>query len=66
MIYFGILIAFSMLGSIMGALTLLPAIILIKNKKYKAIKTDGKNKEFKKELFRIEKVKKEVPMLHES
>ncbi len=34
MIWFGILIAFSMLGSSMGALTLLPAIILIENKKY--------------------------------
>ncbi len=34
MIYFGILIALSMLGSSMGALTLLPAIILISNKRY--------------------------------
>jgi predicted RND superfamily exporter protein len=33
MIYFGILIALSMLGSSMGALTLLPSIILIGNKK---------------------------------
>ncbi len=35
MIYFGILIALSMLGSSMGALTLLPSIILIGTKKYK-------------------------------
>ncbi len=34
MIYFGILIALSMLGSSMGALTLLPAIILISKKRY--------------------------------
>ncbi len=33
MIYFGILIALSMLGSSMGALTLLPSIILISRKK---------------------------------
>ncbi len=32
-IYFGILIALSMLGSSMGALTLLPAILLLKNKR---------------------------------
>ena len=32
MIYFGILIAFSMLGSSLGALTLLPALFLIKSK----------------------------------
>ncbi|NOX86934.1 MAG: RND family transporter [Chlorobi bacterium] len=35
MIYFGILIALSMLGSSMGALTLLPSIILIGVRKYK-------------------------------
>ena len=34
-IYFGILIALSMFGSSMGALTLLPAILLLKNKKKK-------------------------------
>ncbi len=35
MIYFGALIAFSMLGSSMGALTLLPVTLLIGNKKLK-------------------------------
>ncbi len=34
-VYFGILIALSMLGSSMGALTLLPSIILLKNKNAK-------------------------------
>lgn len=38
MIYFGILIALSMLGSSMGALTLLPSIILIGNKNREAEK----------------------------
>jgi len=32
MIYFGIIIALSMLGASMGALTLLPSIILIEHK----------------------------------
>ena len=35
MIYFGIIIALSMFGASMGALTLLPSIILIENKKKK-------------------------------
>lgn len=43
MIYFGVLIAFSMLGSSMGALTLLPAIILIEDKKYKTVHADKKS-----------------------
>lgn len=34
MIYFGLLIAFSMLGSALGSLTLLPAVILTENKKF--------------------------------
>jgi predicted RND superfamily exporter protein len=38
MIYFGILIALSMLGSSMGALTLLPSIILLRGKKIEARK----------------------------
>lgn len=41
MIYFGVLIALSMLGSSMGALTLLPAIILIENKRYKTQKDEN-------------------------
>ena len=35
MIYFGVLIAFGMLGSSLGALTLLPAMFLIKSKNHK-------------------------------
>lgn len=42
MIYFGILIAFSMLGSSLGALTLLPALFLIKNRNQQ--KTDSHEK----------------------
>jgi predicted RND superfamily exporter protein len=38
MMYFGILIALSMLGSSMGALTLLPSIFLLESKKKKIIK----------------------------
>jgi predicted RND superfamily exporter protein len=33
MVYFGVLIALSMLGSSMGALTLLPAILLLGKRK---------------------------------
>ncbi len=40
MVYFGILIALSMLGSSMGALTLLPAIILQENNKQKKAISD--------------------------
>jgi predicted RND superfamily exporter protein len=37
-IYFGVLIALSMLGSSMGALTLLPSILLITDRKIKKLK----------------------------
>ncbi len=40
MIYFGILIALSMLGSSMGALTLLPSILLLREKKIENIKNN--------------------------
>jgi len=40
MIYFGILIALSMLGSSMGALTLLPSIFLLESKEYRKKETD--------------------------
>ncbi len=45
MIYFGILIALSMLGSSMGALTLLPSIILIGTKRYNTNNTVVKSTE---------------------
>jgi predicted RND superfamily exporter protein len=45
MIYFGILIALSMLGSSMGALTLLPAMFLLENRKQE--KRRSRKKELK-------------------
>ena len=44
MIYFGILIALSMLGSSMGALTLLPSILLIREKKIEDVKNNKHRK----------------------